>query len=138
MRSKTSATLMLVLTFGLGVVAGAVSNHLYETRFKPAGPRPGARSAPPDIAEELGQGLNLNADQKNKLKEIIQQSRERYRTMSQQFRPQYDAVRDETRQQIRQILTEEQKARFEKIINEMDERHKGRERRPGPGSGPGR
>jgi Spy/CpxP family protein refolding chaperone len=135
MRSKTSATLMLVLTFGLGVVAGVVSKHLYETRFKAAGSRPGARSAPPDIAEELGQGLNLNADQKNKLKEIIHQSRERYRAMSQQFRPQYDAVRDETRQQIRQILTEEQKARFEKIINEMDERHKGRERRPGPGPG---
>jgi len=117
---------MLVLTFALGAVAGAVSSHLYETRFKPAGPRPGARSAPPDIVEELGQGLSLNADQKGKLKQIIDQSRERYRALSVQFRPQYDAIRDETRQEIRQLLTEDQKARFEKIIREMDERHKGR------------
>jgi Spy/CpxP family protein refolding chaperone len=129
---------MLVLTFALGAVAGVVSNHLYDTRFRPSGPRPGARSAPPDIVEELGRGLSLNADQKNKLKEIIHESRERYRALSLQFRPQYDALRDETRQQIRQILTEEQKSRFEKIINEMDERHKGRDRRPGPPPGPGR
>jgi Spy/CpxP family protein refolding chaperone len=132
MRSKTSATLMLVLTFALGVVAGVVSGHLYETRLRLAGPRPGARSAPPDIVGELGQGLNLNADQKSKLKEIIDQSRERYRNLSIQFRPQYDAIRDQTRQEIRQILTEDQ------IIREMDERHKGRDRRgPGPGPGPG-
>jgi hypothetical protein len=131
MRSKTSATLMLVLTFALGAVAGVVSNHLYETRFKPSNQRPGARSAPPDIVEELGRGLSLNADQKSKLKEIIHESRERYRALSIQFRPQYDALRDQTRQQIRQILTEEQKARFEKIITEMDEHHKGRGR-PGP------
>ena len=126
---------MLVLTFALGVVAGVVSDHLYETHLRPSGPRPGARSAPPDIVEDLGRGLSLNADQKSRLKIIIDQSRERYRTLSIQFRPQYDAIRDETRQEIRQILTEDQKARFEQIIHEMDERHKGRDRRPGPGPG---
>jgi hypothetical protein len=124
---------MLVLTFALGVVAGVVSGHLYETRLKPAGPRPGPRMAPPDIVEEFSQGLSLNTDQKTRLKQIVDQSRERYRALSLQFRPQYDAIRDETRQEIRQILTEDQKARFEKIIHEMDERHKGRDRRgPGP------
>ena len=124
---------MLMLTFALGAVAGVVSGHLYETRLKPAGPRPGARMAPPDIVEEFSQGLSLNSDQKGKLKQIIDRGREHYRALSLQFRPQYDAIRDETRQEIRQILTEDQKARFEKIIHEMDERHKGRiGRGPGP------
>jgi hypothetical protein len=45
---------------------------------------------------------------------------------------------EETARLSYSILTEDQKARFEKIINEMDERHRGRERRPGPGPGPGR
>jgi hypothetical protein len=132
MRSKTSATLMLVLTFLLGCVAGSIGNHLYETHIKNTAARPGVRPAPRDIVEEMGRDLNLSTDQKEKLKGIVQQSREHYRALSTQFRPQYDVIRNETNQQIRQILNEEQKARFEKTIKEMDERHKGRERPPRP------
>jgi len=130
MRSKTSATLMLVLTFLLGCVAGSIANHLYQSRIKNTPTKQGFRPAPRDIVEDMGRDLNLSADQKDKLKEIVQQSRERYRALSTQFRPQYDVIRNETNQQIRQILNEEQKARFEKTIKEMDERHKNRDRPP--------
>ncbi len=130
MKSKTSATLLLILTFLLGAVAGAVGYYLLATHMMVPGPRSAGRSSPHDIAEELATGLSLNAEQKEKLKEIIQQSRERYRALSAQFRPQYENLRNETRQQIRQILTEEQKARFEKHVQEIDQRHKNREHRP--------
>ena len=123
---------MLVLTFLLGCVTGSIGYHLYETRIKSAAARPAYRPAPRDIVEEMGRDLNLSADQKEKLQAIVRQSRERYRALSTQFRPQYDVIRNETNQQIRQILNEEQKARFEKTIKEMDERHKGRDRAPRP------
>ena len=132
MRSKTSATLMLVLTFVLGGVAGAISEHLYETRIKNIGARPPGRIGPHDIVEDMAKDLKLSPDQKEKLKGIIQQSRERYRTLSVQFRPQYDVIRNETNQEIRKILTDEQKTRFEMIVKDLEERHKTRERRPGP------
>ncbi len=132
MRSKTSATLMLVLTFVLGCVAGSIGDHLYQTRIKNTSTKQGSRPAPRDIVEDMGRDLKLSADQKEKLKGIVQQSRERYRALSAQFRPQYDIIRNETNQQIRQILSEEQKARFEKTIKEMDERHKNRDRPPRP------
>ncbi len=124
MKSKTSATLLIVLTFLLGAVAGSVGFYLVETHVVAAGPRAVKRSGSHDVAEELARGLDLDAAQKEKLKIIFKQSRERYRALSIQFRPQYDSLRNETRQEIRQILTEEQKARFEKIVQETDGRHK--------------
>jgi hypothetical protein len=127
MKSKTSATLMLVLTFALGAVAGAVAYYLFN-RHIAASQR--ARVIPHDVVEELSKGLSLNAEQKEKLRTIIQNSRDRYRALSQQFRPQYEAIRGETRQQIREILSEDQKALFERHIKELEERHKGRSPRP--------
>jgi len=124
MKSKTSATLMLILTFILGGIAGAVAYSIYDTHVAAPARRAGARSAPHNIVEEMARGLSLDADQKEKLKVIISKSRERYRSLSVQFRPQYDVIRDETRNEIRQILTEEQKARFDKKVREIDERHK--------------
>ncbi len=132
MRSKTSATLMLVLTFVLGGIAGAISDHLYQTRIGASLPKPPGRLGPHDIVEDMAKDLKLTPDQKEKLKVIIQQSRDRYRALSVQFRPQYDVIRNETNEQIRQILTDEQKARFETIVKDLSERHKARERRPGP------
>ncbi len=131
MRSKTSATLMLVLIFSLGVVAGAISDHLYQTRMRSVDGRPPGRLGPHDIVEDMAKDLKLSPDQKEKLRGIVLQSRERYRALSVQFRPQYDAIRNETNQQIRQILTDDQKVRFEALVKEIDERHKARGR-PGP------
>lgn len=115
---------MIVLTFLLGGVAGAVVYYLVSTHVIASSPRPGPRSSPHNIVDELAKGLSLNAEQRQQLKGIIDQSRERYSALSQQFRPQSAAIRNETRQQIRQILTEEQKARFEKHVKDIDDRHK--------------
>ncbi len=124
MKSKTSATLLIVLIFVLGVAAGSLGTYLVQNHVMAGGPQSVGHSGPHDVVEELAQGLSLNADQKEKLKVIIHQSRERYRALSQQVRPQFDTIRNETRQEIRQILTDDQKARFEKIVQEIDERHK--------------
>jgi hypothetical protein len=124
MKSKTGAALMLFLTFGLGMVAGVVSYYLYQTRAAAANPPRNNRN-PRNITEELAHGLNLDAAQKEKLGEIISRSRERYKALSHQFRPQYEMIRDQTRQEIRQILRGDQKEHLEEIFRSMDNRHKG-------------
>jgi Spy/CpxP family protein refolding chaperone len=118
MKSKTSAALMLLLTFVLGAVTGAVSYSLYRNHAAAAGPG--------DIVDRMAQALQLTPDQKAQLIPIINQSRERYMALSQQFRPQYNTIRDETRQMIREILSEEQRVRFEQRLKELDRRSKPR------------
>ena len=131
MKSKTNAALLLLGTFLLGAVSGAVSFSLYRNYVSASTPKINSRpSGPHDIVEELARGLDMDSAQKEKLGVIISQSRDRYRALSKQFRPQYDVIRDQTRQEIRQILHENQKPRFEELIQEMDNRHKGSGRRP--------
>jgi len=127
MRTRTSAALMLALTFLLGTVAGAVSLYIYrghETVAATRNPRP---PGPRDIVEDMSKALGLDASQKQSLGRIIEQSRERYRALSKQFRPQYDAIRDRSNEEIRAILRDDQKAKFEALIKEMEtNRHRAR------------
>jgi hypothetical protein len=128
MKTRTSATFYLLLAFSMGVVAGAIGFYLYHSHVRAAGPRGGAPTRPPDIVEEMARDLKMDAPQKEQLRGIFSQSRERYKALSHQFQPQYQNIRNETNQAIRQILREDQKARFEQIIRDLDQRR--RERGP--------
>lgn len=132
MKSRTSASLLLLTTFGLGGIAGAISHYLYVKQTAPAEQRRSYRPPSRDPLDELAQGLKLDAGQKEKLRVIFRQSREKYRELWQQNRPKEEAIRAETREAIRAILSEEQKVRFEEIIRSED-RHRSRDQR-NPGS----
>ena len=130
MESRTSAALLLLGTFLLGAVSGGVSFSLYRSHVNASSPKKGG-----SFLEELSRGLDMDAAQKEKLGAILSQSRNKYKALSLQFQPHYEALRGQTRQEIREILHENQKARFEEIMQEIDKRHKGSGRRP-PGSKP--
>jgi uncharacterized membrane protein len=132
MKTKTSATLVLLLTFLLGSITGAVGFCLYARRAGAAGGRDGGRPSPHHIVEELAQTLALDSSQKERLQSIVTESRERYRTLSEQVRPQYDEIRRQTREQIRQVLREDQKPQLEEFFKELDKR---RRNRPPPPEG---
>ncbi len=124
MKSKTSAGLLLVAIFLLGGVAGGLSQYLVENRiFSSQPPRPRVPNSH-DIVEEMAQHLNLDAQQKEQLKTIVQQSRDRYRTLSRQFQPQYEKIRGETNEAIRGILRPDQRKQFEATLEKMDSRHR--------------
>jgi uncharacterized membrane protein len=126
MKSRTSAALLLVGVFLLGGITGAVSYSLYRADVEASSQKRAERTSPHDIIQDLAEGLKLDPAQKEKLKVIIDQSRERFRAISLQVRPQYDAIRQETRDQMRHILREDQKAKFEEIIQQMDAGRKNR------------
>lgn len=129
LRSRTSAALILTLTFGMGCITGGVSYYLYQNRVALGDTRTGTQSSSRDTTAILGKYLSLDTAQKEELKIIIAKSKDRYRALSQQFSPQYDVVRNETRQQIRNILRPEQMDKFEEFLKDTDRRHKEREAR---------
>jgi uncharacterized membrane protein len=126
MKSKTSAAMVLVCVFLMGGIAGAVTFYLLRNHVIAAGPRGGPPPGPRDIVEQMAKDLKLEGDQKDRLRAILTQGRERLKALSQQYDPQYQAIRDETRRSIRLILHDDQKAQFEKIVREIDQRHKTR------------
>ena len=126
MRSKTSATLLLVLTFMMGGIAGAASFYLYQNQVAARNAKSSSQPSSQGITGVLANYLDLDTQQKEELKIIIGRSRDRYKVLSQQFRPQYEMIRNETRQQIRHILHPDQQAKFEKFLQDLDS-HKGQQ-----------
>ena len=129
MKSKTSVALLWILVFILGGTTGAVSHYIYRNHVVAAGPRIGNGNPPRDIVEGLAHDLNLDAQQKQTLRNIIGQSAERYRALAQQFRPQYESIRSETDRQIKQILRGDQKAQFERFLRGLQSRRKQKDSR---------
>lgn len=126
MKSKTTAAFLLISIFLLGGVAGGMSHYIYRNHLR-SNPQPRPRiTGAHDIAEEMSQGLDLDAKQKEQLQAIIQQSTERYRTLSRQFRPQYEKIRMEANDAIRAILSPEQRKIFGETLDRMDSGHRGR------------
>lgn len=115
MKSKTSVALLWILVFILGGIAGSVSHYLYENHVVAARPRPNNQTR--DAVEGMAQGLNLDDQQKQALRDIIGQSRERYRALSQQMWPQFEIIRNETNQQIIAILNEGQRKKFQEFLD---------------------
>jgi len=118
MKSKLGITLSWVLVFLLGAVSGAVGHYLYRDHVKPAvapmtPPKPGA------ILDRMANMLRLDTQQKESLKTIFAQSRERYRALGQQYRPQWETIRNETNEQIKQILRPDQRAKFEEFLKRV-------------------
>ena len=126
MPSRTRAALLLVGVFLLGGVAGGVLHHIYlnyVASVQPPRPRiPNSH----DITEEMAQSLNLDAQQKEQLRLIVQQSREHYGALSRQFRPQYEKIREDTNAAIRAILRPDQLQHFEDTLKKMDMRRQAR------------
>jgi hypothetical protein len=110
---------------------------LYQNQFAPTTHRP-TQQFNRNPLEDMSKALGLDETQKAGLKGIFDQSREKYRDLSRQFRPQYEEIRNQTNEEIRKLLNDSQKPRFEEFLRSMpDERMRRlplmRGSRPGPG-----
>ncbi len=109
MKSKLGITLSWIVVFLLGAVAGATSHYIYQQRVKPPATRAMTTPKPGSIVDGMARELKLDDPQKEQLKSIFDQSRYRYLAIGQQYR----ALRQETNEQIKQILRPDQKTIFE-------------------------
>jgi hypothetical protein len=114
MKSKLGVILLGILVFLLGGIAGAVSRYLYCERVKASVPKTIPRVE--DVVERMAGILKLDAQQKIEIKIIIGESRNRYRELSRQFRPQYEKIVQESDNRIRALLRDNQKPLFEEFI----------------------
>lgn len=115
--NKRKAQLMIVGTFLLGVAVGAGGTYLFWKQQ----PTPSS-SSPQALLDDLGRTLELTARQRDEIEIILKRSREAYQELRNQNRPQFLALRDLMREQIREKLTPEQQVRYENWNKEQDAR----------------
>ena len=120
------AYLYFALTFLLGVVVGGAgffffgwyTGHWHRGFDKDR------------IVRHMSRDLKLSPEQTGQLNRIMDDSEQKFRALRAQQRPQFDALQNETRDNIRKILTPEQIVRFNEMVQRFDEARK-RRRPPG-------
>jgi Spy/CpxP family protein refolding chaperone len=111
--------------FLLGAALGGVLGYLSAHRTASAANAP--RSEPERRAhrvEQLTRELSLTPAQSQQVDAILMQRHAESKTIHDQADAQIDQVHQKGRQQIREILTPEQKPKFEEFLKRLDEERK--------------
>jgi hypothetical protein len=130
MQSKSSqqkARMIVVSVFVIGFAAGALSLNLYQ-RLTSSGPdKVDPRDRTGFYIKKMTDKMNLTADQQARIKEILDNTggkyleiRKKMEPWMKDFEPQFDAVRQQGREEIRTVLTETQLPKFQEMTDEQD------------------
>jgi Spy/CpxP family protein refolding chaperone len=127
--NDTSATrkaaLWVGVVFLLGAALGGTLGYVFAHRVIAAPPQQltdAERRA--QKVQRLTQELNLSPDQQKQLDTIMASVQAEYKAIHQSTEPQIDQARQKGREQIRAILTPEQKPKFEDFLRRLDEERK--------------
>jgi uncharacterized protein YneF (UPF0154 family) len=139
--SKFWIILSLVVVFVAGLLSGIfLEQNLTRKRIKKTTERRSSVRFPSlkIMVEELG----LTSEQQEQIREIFRNSEERMKELSSSYRKQYSQMRAQLKDEIKNVLSEEQNQKFEDMIQkyiserkkEMDRRSKGRKKHPNKSS----
>jgi hypothetical protein len=125
--------LATIVIFGAGVITGGLLvNHVQHPqpihRPNPQPPPLASDTLPmpnraivlnEQLVKQLTDKLDLNPEQSQQIKKIIEQGQQRNRDLWKLVAPQFQLVMRDTRQQIRQILTPDQRKEFEVLMKQQ-------------------
>jgi len=123
---KLWVALTLVVVFGLGAAAGVFGErYLMHRRDR----RPAHPQTPFLLLEPVAKALGLTPEQQDKLREVFRRSDERMKALDTEIHRQLREVRAQLKSEVDSILTPEQRAKLEDMIQK--ERAKRQPRRTG-------
>ncbi len=124
--AKQRAALWVAVVFILGAALGGLFGYFY-------GHRNSVSAANPPLSEperrarrvdQLTQDLGLTNDQRQQLDSTLSQLHAQYKAIHDQSDGQTEQARQKGRDQIRAILTPEQRPKFEEFLKRLDEERK--------------
>jgi Spy/CpxP family protein refolding chaperone len=127
--SDTTATrkaaLWVGVVFLLGAALGGMLGYVFAHHTAMAAPAQMTDSEKrAQKVQRLTQELNLSPDQQKQLDTIMASVQAQYKAIHQSTDPQTNEARQKGREQIRAILTPEQKPKFEEFLKRIDEERK--------------
>lgn len=133
--SQKKARLIVAAVFVIGFAAGALSLNLYQ-HLTSSNKQDQRRGRTEYILGKMKEEVGLTSDQQDNVKKILDETGEKYFEIRKDiepamkpFEPRFEAVRQESRNRIRSLLSEEQLPKFEEMVRKQDEmREKEREK----------
>jgi Spy/CpxP family protein refolding chaperone len=120
-QSNRKAVLLVFVLFVLGIALGSVGTYVVTMRVQAARPQATLAHNPARTMAMYTRDLNLSPDQQNQIQAILNDTRSRYAELHEKLDPEYEQVRQQGRERIRQILTPEQRPKFEDLLRQIDE-----------------
>ena len=118
------AALWVGVVFLLGAALGGMLGYVFAHRVIAAPPQMTDAEKRVQKVQRLTQELNLSLEQQKQLDAIMTSVQAQYKAIHQSTDPQIDQARQKGREQIRAILTPEQKPKFEEFLKRLDEEKK--------------
>ena len=122
---QQKATLWLAIVFVLGSALGGVFGYYFAHRSY-ASERTvlSAEARRAQRREKLTREVELTPDQQKQVIAILDQSQVEYKAIHEVMDPRIESVRQKTRDQIRGLLSADQKPKFEEFLRQIDEERK--------------
>ena len=73
------------------------------------------------VMDMMTQRLHLSGEQRQTIDSILDQRSKQYRVVMEPVRPRLDSIKENARDQMRRVLSEEQRAEFEALITELSD-----------------
>jgi Spy/CpxP family protein refolding chaperone len=119
------AALWVGVVFLLGAALGGMLGYVFAHHTAMAAPSQMTETVKrAQKVQRLTQELDLSLDQQKQLDAIMASVQAQYKAIHQSTDPQIDQARQKGREQIRAILTPEQKPKFEEFLKRLDEEKK--------------
>jgi Spy/CpxP family protein refolding chaperone len=122
--AKRKAAVWVAAVFLLGAALGGVVGYIFAHRSVSANAPMSEEQRRAQRVEQLTHELGLTNDQRQQLDGILSQIHAEYKALREQADAQMDQARQKGRNNIRAILTPEQKPKFEEFLKRMDEERK--------------
>jgi Spy/CpxP family protein refolding chaperone len=122
--ASRKAALWVGVVFLLGAALGGMLGYFFAHSAMAAPAQMTDAEKRAQKVQRLTQELSLNPDQQKQLEVIITSVQAQYKAIHQSTDPQIDQARQKGREEIRAILTPEQKPKFEEFLKRLDEERK--------------
>jgi hypothetical protein len=132
-----------ILVFGvffIGIASGVLIANFYTTHVAGApdttNSQDRAQRAQRDI-NKFYDYLGLNPTQREEVHKIGEETRREFRELRQETHPRFQAIQEKSRAQIRTLLNDEQRKKYDELRRKIDARRKNHERDSNNGDAPG-
>ena len=126
--TRQKARLWLGLVFILGAAIGGVFGYSFAHRSYAATQAPAATLSEPERrakrVAEMTKEVGLTPEQSTQIDQIIHQAHDEMKTIHEKSDADVDVVRQRAREQMRSLLTPDQRPKFEAMIQRMDQERK--------------
>ena len=133
MKRSITVPLYVGLVFLSGIMVGAVGTRLYNTHSVNATAQPKMK---PDewrqhVVADMRARLKLNDDQVGKLQAAFDTTRQRFQEYDQRGKTERKSIIEDQHQTIRAFLSDEQRAEYEKYLQERQQKRRNEKKRGG-------